>query len=61
MGSDLLEKELKKQGYEYMTIDAAVANNYAKNIENIYKDRIVRQEGPHDSEWGPQISFIIKL
>jgi len=59
--SGLLEKELNKRGYEYIITDAAVANNYAKNISNIYKNRIVRQEGPHDSEWGPQISFIIKL
>jgi len=59
--ASVLEEELKKRGYEYFVTNAAIANNYAKNISDVYKDRIVKQEGPHDSEWGPQISFIIKL
>jgi ribosomal protein S18 acetylase RimI-like enzyme len=59
--SDLLERELKKRDYKYIARNPAVANNYAQNISNIYRDRIVQQEGPTDSEWGPQMFFRIKL
>lgn len=59
--SNLLEEELKKQGYKYIARHAAVANNYAKNISKVYRDRIIQQKGPFESKWGPQIFFLIKL
>lgn len=55
-----LEEELKKNNFKYLERHALVANNYAENISKYYKDRIIKSE-PHDSEWGPQIFFRIRL
>lgn len=57
-----LEQELKKKGFEFIERDAAVAQNYAAKIEKFYQDRIVyKSNKPHDSDWGPQQFFRIKL
>ncbi len=56
-----LEEELRKRKYKYIEMDAAVTNNYAKNISKFYKNRIVEQGEPHDSIWGQQVFFRIKL
>lgn len=58
---DSLEEELKKRKYKYIEMDAAVANNFAENISKQYKSRIVEQGEPHDSIWGKQVFFRIKL
>ena len=55
-----LEDELRKRNYVYMELDARTANNYAANVAKVYKDRIIKSE-PHDSIWGPQVFFRIKL
>lgn len=57
---DALKKELWKRNFRYIERDAAVANNYAANIAKNEKENILYQE-PHDSQWGPQIFFRIKL
>jgi ribosomal protein S18 acetylase RimI-like enzyme len=56
-----LETELRRKGYQYIEQEAAVANNYAANIAKHYKDRIVEQSEPHDSEYGQQVFFRIRL
>jgi hypothetical protein len=55
-----MEEELRNMGYVYFEIDAVTANNYAGNIAKFYKYRILKSE-PHDSRWGPQVYFRIKL
>lgn len=57
----LLEKELKKRGYKFVERHSRVANNYAANVAKSYKERIVQQGEPADSEWGQQVFFRIKL
>jgi ribosomal protein S18 acetylase RimI-like enzyme len=56
-----LEAELKERGYEYLEREAAIANGYAENISKHYKGRIVEQGKPHDSIYGQQIFFRIRL
>ena len=56
----VLEEELRRKGYTHIERDAATANRYAANIEKIYGERILFSK-PHDSEWGPQVFFRIKL
>ncbi len=56
-----LEEELKKRKYKYIEMDTAVANNFAANISKQYKNRIIEQGEPHDSIWGQQVFFRIKL
>jgi ribosomal protein S18 acetylase RimI-like enzyme len=56
-----LEEELRNRKYKYMEMDAAVANNYAVNISKHYKNRIIEQGEPHDSIWGQQVFFRIRL
>lgn len=57
-----LEEELFKRGYEFITLNAGLANNYAEKIAKNYADRIVES---HDlvSKYGhgPQRYFKIKL
>lgn len=55
-----LEKELVKRGFGYLDRDAALANNYASNIARTYGDRILMSY-PHDSKYGPQVFFRIRL
>jgi hypothetical protein len=55
-----LEEALVKKGYGYLDRDAAVVNNYAANIAKAYGDRIVARY-PHDSRYGPQVFFRIRL
>ena len=57
---EILEKELKKRGFEFLERDSAVRNNYAANIKKSYGDRVIYEE-PHDSKWGQQIFFRIRL
>lgn len=57
---EVMEKELIRLGYEYLERDAAIENGYAEKIMKVYKDRILIAK-PHDSEYGPQIFFRIKL
>jgi ribosomal protein S18 acetylase RimI-like enzyme len=56
-----LEEELRKRGYKYFEREAAVANNYAANISKQYKGRILEQSEPHDSVYGSQVFFRIRL
>jgi GNAT superfamily N-acetyltransferase len=56
-----LERELCRRGFLFMERDAAVASGYAASIERAYGERIVRQRGPRDSEWGLQMWFRIQL
>lgn len=58
---ELLEQELVRKGYLYMERDAATANNYAENIAKNYGDRIIYKGDPHESQWGEQVFFRIKL
>ena len=55
-----LEAELKRKGYTHIERDAATDNRYAENIQKAYGERILFSE-PHDSEYGPQVFFRIKL
>lgn len=59
--TDRLEEELKKRKYKYIEMDARIENSYADNVAKHYKDRIVKQSEPHNSPWGEQIFFRIKL
>lgn len=56
-----LEEELRRRGYRYLERDAAVANGYAETISRAYWDRIVVKSDPHQSEWGLQVFFRIRL
>ena len=56
-----LEQELKRKGYIYLEREAAVAHNYARNIAKAYKGRIMEQSAPHDSVYGQQVFFRIRL
>ena len=58
---DCLEEELKNRGYKYIEREVVIGNDYANNIMKHYKDRIVKQSEPHESTWGSQIRFRIKL
>jgi ribosomal protein S18 acetylase RimI-like enzyme len=58
---DRIEDELRKRGYKYVEREARTENNYAANIVKHYSDRIVKHSKPHDSPWGEQIFFRIKL
>ena len=58
---DALEQELRNRGYRFMERDAAIAHGYADKVARHYKERIVLMDGPHDSEWGPQVFFRIRL
>jgi hypothetical protein len=55
-----LERELIDKGFEYVERDAVVAQNYAANIQKNYRERIVLAQ-PHESRWGAQVFFRIKL
>lgn len=55
-----LEEELVKKGYKYVERDAGVKYNYAANIKNHYKEKIV-ESITHDSKYGKQVFFRIKL
>lgn len=56
-----LEDELKKKGYKYIEREASVENNYTEKIKKHYGGRILKQGEPHDSKFGRQIFFRIKL
>lgn len=56
----MIEDELKHRSFKYLEMNARVANNFAKNIDKHYKDRIVKSF-PLDSRWGPQVFFRIRL
>ncbi len=55
-----LEAELIAKGYLFIERDSIVSHGYADNIKKNYKDRIVLV-APHESRWGEQIFFRIKL
>ncbi|MBV9279025.1 MAG: GNAT family N-acetyltransferase [Chloroflexi bacterium] len=57
----LLEAELRRRGFRFLERDAAVAHGYAANIAKAYAGRIVHQGESHESEWGPQVRFRIRL
>ncbi len=57
-----MKRELKKQGIKYLIRDSVVENGYADKIERHYGDRIIRSKTyEHDSSWGRQRHFEIKL
>jgi hypothetical protein len=56
----LLEETLVERGYKYLDRDAATSNNYAANIQKTYGSRILTTY-PHDSKYGPQVFFRIRL
>lgn len=58
---DALEAELKKAGYVYIEREAAVASGYAERISKHYHGRILEEGQPHDSKWGQQKFFRIRL
>ncbi len=57
---DLLEEELRRDGYLFVERVAAVSNDYAENIMDHYKDRIVATE-KRETKYGSQVFFRIKL
>lgn len=58
---DLLEAELRIRRYSFWETDAVVRNRFAANLAKVYSERIVHQSGPHESEYGPQMFFRIRL
>lgn len=56
----LLESKLKEKGFKYLERDSSVNNNYADNIRKNYSGKI-EEEQLHDSEFGPQVFFRIRL
>lgn len=58
---NVLEAELKKAGYVYIEREAAVSSGYAERISKHYHGRIVEEGEPHDSKWGQQKFFRIRL
>jgi ribosomal protein S18 acetylase RimI-like enzyme len=56
----VLEREIEERGFTYMERNCAVDNGYADIIERVYSERIVEQND-HDSKWGPQRFFRIKV
>ncbi len=58
---NVLEVELKKAGYIYIEREAAVSSGYAERISKHYHGRIVEEGEPHDSKWGQQKFFRIRL
>ncbi len=60
---DMLEKEARTRGFEFITRDAEVLNEYADKISKNYAGRII-ETYDHDSEYsmgGKQRFFRIKL
>lgn len=55
-----LETAVHERGYRYLTTDAVIANGYADSIQRHYGQRIVASH-EHDSEWGRQRFFKIRL
>jgi hypothetical protein len=55
-----LKRLLRAQGYTHVERDAAEENNYADNIRKNEPGKI-EQEEAHDSDYGPQVFFRIKL
>jgi GNAT superfamily N-acetyltransferase len=55
-----LEEELTGKGFKFLERDALEKNNYAANIRKHYGSRI-KHEFSHDSIYGPQVFFRIKL
>ena len=55
-----LEEALVNKGYGYFDRDSAVKHNYATNIAKIYGDRIIASH-PHESKYGDQVFFRIRL
>jgi ribosomal protein S18 acetylase RimI-like enzyme len=62
---DVMETELRKRGYKYIERDAITANGYAEKIKRHYGERIISENGPHQSKIGAQtreqMFFRIKL
>lgn len=59
-----LEQELVVNGYEFAERDAAELNNYAANIAKKYNQEgrlLYTGSAPHESQWGYQRFFRIKL
>ncbi|NTV44095.1 MAG: GNAT family N-acetyltransferase [Candidatus Yonathbacteria bacterium] len=56
-----LEEELRRRGYTHLEREATTNNNYAEHIATHYKDKIEIQSEPHDSSYGKQIFFRIRL
>jgi len=61
----LLESEARTRGYKFMTLDAAVDNNFNEKIRRHYGERIQtttdNDPNVHPSEWGLQEYFKIAL
>lgn len=55
-----LEKELIRKGFRFMERDAAIPNGYADTVQRHYGDRVIESRD-HDSKYGPQRFFRIKL
>lgn len=47
--------------YRFLERDSVIKNHYAENISKAYADRIIYQSNPHNSAFGAQIFFRIKL
>jgi GNAT superfamily N-acetyltransferase len=57
---EMMEAEMRRRGYQLITRDSAINNGYADAIERYYEDRIIEKKD-HDSPYGPQRYFKIKL
>lgn len=55
-----LEQELKIKGYQILERDSTVNFGYADKIRQNYGNQILKSE-PHDSQFGPQVFFRIRL
>jgi len=58
---DLMEAELRKREYKYITRHARVSNDYANKIIKHYGDRIIEQQEHSSPSYGKQVFFKIRL
>lgn len=58
---DTLEDVLRQRRYAFIERDAKVKNGYANNIRKNSAGRIVGEPIYHDSDWGPQVFFRLRL
>lgn len=58
-----LHSELAKEGYEFLERDSVIDGGYADQIQKAYTEKgLMVQAGPdHDSDWGKQRFFRMKL
>lgn len=58
--SQRMEEELLLKGFLFKEFDAVEKRNHALNIAKTFEGRVVFAK-PHDSRWGPQVFFRVRL